>query len=91
MSETGLVRKLEFYREGGGNRTAGSSPGSDDSQTISRTGIPEDTVKQYEPNALADVLMTMSQIPVPDAARDLAEVSALHALFEAAKRERGQP
>jgi hypothetical protein len=34
--------------------------------------------------------MTMSQIPVPDAARDLAEVSALHALFEAAKRERGQ-
>jgi len=85
MSETGLVRKLEFYREGGGNRTAGSSPDSDDSRTVSRTDIPEDTVKQHEQDALADVLMTMSQIP--DVNRELAEAWSMHALFAAVKRE----
>ena len=30
--------------------------------------------------------MTMSQIPLPDVARDLAEVSALHAWFAAVQR-----
>jgi len=49
-----------------------------------------DTVKQHEQNALAASLMTRSQIPVPDVARDLAEVSALRAVFVAAMRERGQ-
>jgi len=34
--------------------------------------------------------MTMSQIPVPDVARDLAGVSALHSLFGAVKREAGR-
>jgi len=70
---------------GGGNRTAGSSPDSDDSRTVSRTDIPEDTVKQHEQDALADVLMTMSQIP--DVNRELAEAWSMHALFAAVKRE----
>jgi len=46
-----------------------------------RTGIPEDTVKQHERNLLVASLMTMSQIPVPDVARELSVVWALHALF----------
>ena len=71
---------------GGGNRTAGSSLDSDDSRTVSRTGIPEDTVKQCEQNALPDILMTMSQIPVPDVTQELADFWALHALFAAAQR-----
>ena len=72
---------------GGGNRTAGSSPGSDDSLTVSRTGISRDTSKEHEQNALPDILMTMSQIPVPDVVLELAEVSALHALFRAVARD----
>ena len=31
--------------------------------------------------------MTMSQIPVPDVALELAQVSALHALFRAVARD----
>ena len=71
---------------GGGNRTAGDSPDSDDSRTVSRTGIDENTSKEHEQNALPDILMTMSQIPVPDVTQELADVSALHALFAAAQR-----
>ena len=70
----------------GGNRTVGDTPGFDDSRTVSRTGIPQDTVKQHEQNALPDILMTMSQIPVPDVTQELADVWALHALFAAAQR-----
>ena len=66
---------------GGGNRTAGSSPDSDDSRTVSRTGIDENTSKEHEQNALPDILMTMSQIP--DVNRELAEVGAMFALFDA--------
>jgi len=88
MSETGLVRKLEFYREGDGNRTAGSSPGSDDSQTVSRASIEQNTSKEHEQNALPDLLMTMSQIPFPDVNRELAEVGALLSVF---RTERDDP
>jgi hypothetical protein len=52
---------------------------------VSRTGIPEDTVKQDQQNALPDVLMTMSQIP--DVNRELAEAWSMHALFAAMKQE----
>ena len=69
---------------GGGNRTAGSLPDSDDSRTVSRTSIDKNTSKEHEQNALPDILMTMSQIP--DVTRELAEVSALHALFAAVQR-----
>ena len=65
---------------GGGNRTAGSSLGSDDSRTVSRTGIEENTSKEHEQNALPDILMTMSQIP--DVNRELAEVGAMFAVFD---------
>ena len=75
---------------GGGNRTAGDSPAFDDSRTVSRTGIPEDTAKQHEQNALADVLVTMSQIPMPDVTRELAEVGAMFAVFDALRRKRGR-
>jgi hypothetical protein len=71
---------------GGGNRTAGTSPGSDDSRAVSRTGIDRNTFKEHEQNALPDILMTMSQIPVPDVTQELADVWALHALFAAAQR-----
>jgi hypothetical protein len=71
---------------GGGNRTSGDSPGSDDSLTVSRTGIPEDTGLEHEENALADVLMTMSQIPdVNLEFAELAAVRRLHLLFRAVK------
>jgi hypothetical protein len=70
----------------GGNRTASSLPGSDDSRTVSRTGIEQNTSKEHEQNALADILMTMSQILVPDVTQELADVWALHALFAAAQR-----
>jgi len=66
---------------GGGNRTAGSSIDSDDSRTVSRTGIDENTSKEHEENALPDILMTMSQIP--DVNRELAEVGAMFAVFRA--------
>ena len=72
--------------EGGGNRTAGSSPDFDDSRTVSQTGIEENTSKEHEQNAPPDILMTMSQIPVPDVTQELADVWALHALFAAAQR-----
>ena len=73
---------------GGGNRTAGSSPDSDDSRTVSRTGIDENTSKQHEQNALADILMTMSQIP--DVNRELAEVGAMFAVFDVLRRNGGR-
>jgi hypothetical protein len=59
---------------GGGNRTAGDSYDLDDSRMVSRTGIDQNTSKQHERNALPDILMTMSQIPVLDVTRELAEV-----------------
>ena len=70
-------------RGGSGNRTAGSSPDSDDSRTVSRTGIEENTSKEHEQNALPDLLMTMSQIP--DVNRELAEVAAIFDVFPGAK------
>ena len=75
---------------GGGNRTARSSPDSDDSRTVSRTGIDENTSKEHEQNALADILMTMSQIPVPDVNRELAEVGAVFWVFDALRRSGGR-
>jgi hypothetical protein len=66
---------------GGGNRTAGDTPDSDDSRTVSRTGIEENTSKEHEQTALPDILMTMSQIP--DVNRELAEVGAMFAVFRA--------
>ena len=80
-------QSLRLFGGGGGNRTAGDSPGSDDSRTVSRTGIDENTSKEDEQNVLPDILMTMSQIPVPNVALELAEVSALHALFRAVARD----
>ena len=71
---------------GGGNRTAGNSPDSDDSRTVSRAGFDENTSKEHEQNALPDILMTMSQIP--DVNRELAEVGAMFAVFRAVKGER---
>jgi hypothetical protein len=62
----------------GRNRTAGSSPDSGDSRTVSRTGIEENTSKEHDENALPDILMTMSQIP--DVHR---EVGAVFAVFRA--------
>ena len=77
---------MRLISGGGGNRTAGSSSDSDDSPTVSRTGIERNTSKEHEQNALPDILMTMSQIPVPDVTQELADVWALHALFAAAQR-----
>ena len=79
---------MAFFEEegrggGGGNRTSGGSPGLDDSLTVSRTGIDQNTSKQHEQSALSDILMTMSQIPVPDVTRELAEVRAMFAVFRA--------
>ena len=81
-------QSLRLFGGGGGNRTAGSSPDSDDSRTVSRTGVDGNTSKEHEQNALPDILMTMSQIP--DVNRELAEVGAVHAIFAAVRRERGQ-
>jgi hypothetical protein len=61
---------LALSSGGGGNRTASSSSDLDDSRTVSRTGIDENTSKEHEQNALPDILMTMSQIP--DVNRELA-------------------
>ena len=74
-----------FIGGGGGNRTAGDSPAFDDSRTVSRTGIDQNTSKEHEQNALPDILMTMSQIP--DVNRELAETLSMHALVAAVKRE----
>ena len=79
-------QSLVLSSGGGGNRTAGSSPDSDDSRTVSRTGIDRNTSKEHEQNALPDILMTMSQIP--DVNRELAEVGAMFAVFRAVKGER---
>jgi hypothetical protein len=81
-------QSLVLSSGGGGNRTAGSSPDSDDSRTVSRTGIEENTSKEREQNALPDILMTMSQVPVPDVNRELAEVGAMFAAFDALRRKR---
>ena len=70
---------------GGGNRTAGSSPELDDSRTVSRSGIDENTSKEREQNALADILMTMSQIP--DVNRELAELGAIYSMFDSFRRK----
>ncbi len=78
-------QSLRLFGGDGGNRTVGSSPELDESRTVSRTGIDENTSKQYEENALADILMTMSQIP--DVNRELAEVGAMFAVFRAVKGE----
>ncbi len=43
--------------------------------------------RRWESNSRQYILMTMSQIPVPDVALELAEVSALHALFRAVARD----
>jgi hypothetical protein len=72
---------------GGGNRTARSSPGSDDSRTVSRTGIDESTFKEHEQNALPDILVTTSQVSVPDVNRELAEVGAMVEVFCAVNEE----
>ena len=83
------LQSLRLFGGGGGNRSNVSTPDSDDSPTVSRTGTDKNTSKEHEENAFADVLMTMSQIPLPEVSRELAEVWSLHALFGAAKRERG--
>ena len=79
-------QSLVLSSGGGGNRTAGSSPGSDDSRTVSRTGIDGNTSKEHEQNALPDILMTMSQIP--DVNRELAEIGAMFAVVYALRRKR---
>jgi hypothetical protein len=81
------LQSLRLNGGGGGNRTAGDSPDLDDSRTVSRTGIDENTSKEHEQDALADILMTMSQIPVPDVTRELAEVRAMFEVFRAVKGE----
>ena len=79
-------QSLVLIGGGSGNRTAGSSPDSDDSRTVSRTGIDENTSKEHEENALPDILMTMSQIP--DVNRELAEVGAIFEVFDALRGKR---
>jgi hypothetical protein len=59
---------------------------SDDSRTVSRTGIDENTSKEHEENELPDILMTMSQIP--DVNRELAEAGAMFSVFDAIRRPR---
>jgi len=54
------------------------------------TGIDRNTSKDHEEDALADVLMTMSQIPVPDVTLELAEVGAIISVFDALRRESGR-
>jgi hypothetical protein len=53
-------------------------------------GIDKNTSKEREENALAASLMTMSQMLVPDVARELAEVWTLHSLFRGLRREAGR-
>ncbi len=83
-------QSLDLSSGGGGNRTAGSSSDLDDSRTVSRTGIEENTSKEHEENALPDILMTMSQIPVPDVTGELAEVRAMFEVVDALRRKRGR-
>jgi len=77
-----------LFGGGGGNRTAGNSPDSDDSRTVSRTGIDENASKEHEQNALPDILMTMSQIPLPDVNRELAEAGAMFSVCDALRGKR---
>ena len=79
------LQSLRLFGGGGGNRTSGDTMGLDDSRTVSRTGIDENTSKQHEQNALPDILMTMSQIP--DVNRELAELGAVFSVFRALKGE----
>ena len=81
------LQSLRLNGGGGGNRTAGSSPDSDDSRAVSRTGVDENTSKEHEQNAFPDILMTMSQIS--DVNRELAEVGAMFAVVDAVRRRRG--
>jgi hypothetical protein len=60
----------------------------DESRTVSRTGIDGNTSKEHEQNALPDILMTMSQVPVPDVNRELAEVGAMFAVFDVLRGKR---
>jgi hypothetical protein len=80
-------QSLVLSSGGGGNRTSGDSPDSDDSRTVSGTGIDQNTSKEHEQNALPDILMTMSQIP--DVNRELAEVGALFTVVDAMRRKPG--
>jgi len=82
------LQSLRLFGGGGGNRTAGRTPDSDDSRTVSRTGIDDNTSKEREENALPDILMTMSQIP--DVNRELAEVGAMFAVSDMLRRNRGR-
>ena len=79
-------QSLVLSSGGGGNRTSGDSPDLDDSLTVSRTGIDENTSKEHDQNAFPDILMTMSQIP--DVNRELAEVGAMVSVFDAILRPR---
>ena len=67
-------------------RAAGSSHGYHDPRAVSRTGIDENTSKELEETVLSDILMTMSQIP--DVNRELAEVGAIFAVFDALRGKR---
>jgi hypothetical protein len=84
------LQSLRLNGGGGGNRTSGDSPDSDDSLTVSRTGIDENASKEHEQNAFPDILMTMSQIPVPDVTRELAAMWTLQLLFRAVKSGPGR-
>jgi hypothetical protein len=81
-------QSLGLFGGGGGNRTAGSSTDSDDSRTVSRPGIDENTSKQHEENSLPDILMTMSRIP--DVNQELAEVGAMFVVFDVLRRNGGR-
>jgi hypothetical protein len=81
-------QSLVLNSGGGGNRTSGDSPDLDDSRTVSRTGADKNMSKEHEENALADILMTMSQIP--DVNRELAEVGAMFAVVDALRRKGGR-
>jgi hypothetical protein len=74
-------QSLTLSSGGGGNRSKVGTPGSDDSPTVSRTGIEQNTSKEREENALPDILMTMSQIS--DVNRELADVGAMLAVLSA--------
>ena len=82
----GARQSLRLFGGGGGNRTDGDSPASDDSRTVSLTGIDENTSEERDENALPDILVTMSQ--VPDVNRELAEVSAALSVADALRRKR---
>jgi len=84
------MQSLLLVGGGCGNRTSGDSPDLDDSRTVSVTGIDENTSKEHEQNVLPDILMTMSQMPLPDVMRELAEVRAMFEVVDALRRKRGR-